>query len=258
MTTDHHPLDDSSLCSVTGVTADELNGPMLIHEKYVQERKALEIFARLPMAAVLRRNYRFFRTISAREARMFVKAVRDGRIKHSVCLEICENQYLFDPDPYAKTVRPPVSVKDYIGLFPLMANAVTEHLGMYLRDQFDLLRSLMGSESPYGGAEVACAKRDLVAAASRLTDYYCHQSFAEYLRRDLTSDFFRHEDGSMDWAIAVVFARRGDMTTLHPNGEPTAAVSIATKIIESSDQWGDMHGCLTNDHSNFRNKLCQR
>jgi hypothetical protein len=225
---------------ITGVTTDARNGPMLIHEQYVTERKALDVFARLPMAAVLRRHYRFFRNISPSDARMFVKAVRSGRIKHSVCLEICENQHLFDPDIHAKTVRPPVSVEDFVQLFPLMANAVTEFLATPVRDQFDLLRSLMGPESLYGGEETECAHRDLTQAAARLNGYYTNPSFAEYLRRDLGPDLYRGEAGDMDWAMAVLFARAGDPTALRATGEPTAAVAIATKIIESSVHWIDM------------------
>ena len=185
MSTNPHPLDPVFVDLITGVTTDARNGPMLIHEQYVTERKALDVFARLPVAAALRRHYRFFRNLSPRDARMFVKAVRSGRIKHSVCLTICENQHLFDPDIYAKTVRPPVSVEDFVQLFPLMAGAVTEFLAMPVRDQFALLRSLMGPESLYGGAETACAERDFTLAAARLSEIYKSRSFTEYLRRDL-------------------------------------------------------------------------
>ena len=243
MTASHRSLIPEELDTITGLTADALNGPMLIPEKYVQERKAREIFARLPMSETLCRNYRFFQTISGREARSFVKAVRDGRIKHSICLEICANQHLFDPDPYANTVRCPTSADDFVRLFPLMANAVIEYLAMPVRDHFDIVRRLLGVESPFGGAEVDLAKRDLDIAVNRLNGHYRYRSFSDYVRRDLSSDFFGGDTG-MDWAIATLFARAGDSTALRPHGEPSAAVSIATKIMQSSVQWQQIIGIV--------------
>lgn len=230
--------DTTRIEQYCGVRDDIDCGPGLIPEKHIRESRANDILARLPMVSRLSCCFPGFSNVSPRDARTFVKAVKKGHITHSVCLDICDHQYLFDADPFAQGVKRPGSVREFVKLFSLMADAVIDRKGEALRYALAIEFEQMCDTSSQADWTLSCFTRDIDEAARRLDAHHRFRTFEEYRNRDQDMDFFRTFGDSMDWAYAVVFASRGDITAMRPFENSRAAEAIVTRIVKSSVHWG--------------------